>query len=146
MVSRGLHYGHPALSQNLPPWHIPATRPCAPIPGTRHTDEPMERGIAIVFRPATLLQAVFLKQRVQMVTSNITHLEECAVKLCIGNSKNSRDTLSSTAFPTFCQYCFLQRGNNKLPFLTSPKQCCAAAQVACEKQQRNQPFPGGEGC
>ena len=56
-----------------------------------------------------------------MVTSNITHLEECAVKLCIGNSKNSRDTLSSTAFPTFCQYCFLQRGNNKLPFLTSPK-------------------------
>ena len=80
-----------------------------------------------------------------MVTSNITHLEECAVKLCIGISKNSRDTLSSTTFSTFCQYCFLQRGNNKLPFLTSPKQCCAAAQVACEKQQRNQPFWVGRG-
>ena len=42
------------------PMQIPATWPCAPIPGTRHTDEPVERGMAIVFILATLLQAVFL--------------------------------------------------------------------------------------
>lgn len=53
-----------------------------------------------------------------MVTSNITHLEESAVKLCIGNSKNSSSRhCLQLHFPRFDNTVFFKEETTSFPFL-----------------------------